>query len=92
MTRAQRSLFPVGKESQTPRIEIFSGPDSNGRYGYLILWDDPHPHFCLTCGARSDAGCGCYDLTHERGQVYQAPLPEWAKETDGKQPNENPIA
>jgi hypothetical protein len=26
------------------------------------------------------------------GQDYHAPVPEWAKETDGKQPNENPIA
>jgi len=51
------------------RIEIHAGPDERGRYLYTLLWTaDYHPGHPL--GENRIA---------ERGQVFFAPLPEWAK-------------
>lgn len=88
MTAQTLPLFPAVKESLpvqavkksfTTRIEIFSGPDRLGRYGHFLFWHEPDPCYCLTCGADPSRGCACYGRRTERGQVFNVPLPEWAK-------------
>lgn len=66
---------------RTTWVELLSGPDERGNYGYSLYWPDPNPASCLTCGS-NPGSCDCYGNNKTRGQIFWGRPPEGIPQVD----------